>query len=135
MDQVLGYQNPQTADKNLDVESATTGFGTVYRERVVLAGPQTNDDGHTACATPGTAVQFATHTCRYVIVTASQANQDAVVIGGANVVAGNTGDGGRLRKGTPLLPNQQVTIACDNTNQLWIDAVSAGDSVTWSYFV
>ena len=135
MDAKLGYQDPAVPTSELDAESATTSQGTVIRERIILAGPQSNDDGHTFVPSPGTAIQLASHECRYIIISASQMNMDVVVVGGPNVVAGNAGDTGRLRKGTPLFPNQSMQIYCNNINQLWIDAVSATDGISWSYFI
>lgn len=135
MDSAVPYLNPPTTSLSLDAESATTGEGTVIRERVVLAGPQSNGDGHLFSSSPGTAVQLPANACRYVVVTASQVNQDAVVIGSAAVVAGSTGNSGRNRRGIALLPNQQVTLAIDNTSQLWLDVVSADDGIEYEFFV
>ena len=135
MDGQLGYQSPAAPDKYLDTDQVVVGGQTVQRERVIIAGPQSNDDGHTFVPTPGTAVQVAAHSCRFMIITADQLNTDVVVIGGPNVVAGASDDTGRIRKGIPLFPNQQVTIPCDNTDQIWVDAVAATDGINWSYFI
>ena len=133
-DSAIPYLNPSSPSSNLDAESATTSQGIVLRERVVIAGPQTNSDGHAFVTAPGTAVQLPTNTCRYVVITADQANSDVIVIGGSEVVAGASGDTGRNRRGIPLFSNQQVTLAIDNTNQIWVDAVSAGDGINFAFF-
>jgi hypothetical protein len=134
-DSAVPYLNPPTTSLSLDAESATTAEGTVIRERVVEAGPQSNGDGHLFSTSPGTAINLPANTCRYVVITASQVNQDVVVVGSSAVVAGSSGNTGRNRRGIALFPNQQVTLKLDNMSQLWLDVVSSDDGIEYEYFV
>src|SRR3954468_19704168 len=86
-------------------------------------------DGSKNVTTAGTRVQLASPTpCGEVTVTARVDNASDIVYGGATVVAALVG-----RSGTPLSPGQPVNLKIDDLSKIWLDALSSGDGVTFSY--
>jgi hypothetical protein len=71
---------------------------------------------------------------RRAIITAHTNNRDAVVIGGSTVVAALGTAGAATRRGTPLFPNDTVSVDYDDLTNIWIDAVVSGDGVSVWYF-
>lgn len=96
-------------------------------------GASSIGDGRKVCSTAGTASQFSSQACKYVLITGLENNTDIVVIGGASVVAAASG-GGTTRTGIPISPLQQVRLEISNMNLLYIDAVVSGEGVSFAYF-
>jgi hypothetical protein len=88
-------------------------------------------DGKMVVTTAGTRQQLtATSTpCGKVFITAREDNTDNVVVGGPTVVAAL----GASRSGSVLIPNQSITLEIDNLSNVWLDAITSGDGVTYSY--
>jgi hypothetical protein len=93
--------------------------------------PYTNfKDGKTTVATAGTRQKLASPTpCGKVTVTAREDNSDNIVVGGPTVVALL----GPTRSGSVLVQNQSITLEIDDLSKVWLDAVTSGDGVTYSY--
>lgn len=87
--------------------------------------------GIATVATPGTPVQLiATPTqAKSLDVTASYNNTDMITVGGSGVVGTAIG-----RKGVPIAPGNTYTFKITDVSQVWIDAVSAGDFVSFNWF-
>lgn len=101
-------------------------------------------DGIETCAAAGTAIQFESSNrfVREITITANSANTGIVVIGTSSVVAAAS-----TRRGHPLNPDESMTIKgfsfIDhgqkgddafygvNLKDLWIDAVTSGEEVSW----
>lgn len=86
-------------------------------------------DGRKVVTTAGTAVQFSSQACRYVILTGLEANTDMVVIGGSGIVASAS-----TRTGITLTALQNVRLDISNMNLLYMDSVVNGEGVTFAYF-
>lgn len=87
------------------------------------------DDGRQTVTTPGTAVALAASTtCTEIIATAETDNTDIIVIGGSTVVAALS-----TRRGNPLYPGDSMSITSDNLSKVYIDAIVAGEGVTFTY--
>ncbi len=86
--------------------------------------------GRKTSSTPGTAVPLAPSVtpCRKVVVTAFAGNTDAVYIGGTNV-SGVSGQ----EKGILLTGIGMTTIEINDLSKIWMDVVSSGDGVSFSY--
>ncbi len=93
------------------------------------ASPTTAGDDVTTVTTAGTRVQFASHACKYAIISAYDGNTNAVTIGGSTVV-GAAG----TRRGEALLPGQTERFDVSNTNLLYADSITNGDKCTYAYF-
>lgn len=88
-------------------------------------------DGRQTVTTPGTAVALAASTaCTEVIATAETDNTDIVVIGGSTVVAALS-----TRRGNPLYAGDSFAISTNDLAEVFIDALTAGDGVTFTYLV
>lgn len=86
-----------------------------------------------AVAVPGTAeklVANSTH-CFMVIVSADMGNTNPVVIGNSAVVAAEGS-----QKGIILIPgNPPIPILIDDVSKIYVDAITAGDAVCFTYFL
>ena len=86
-------------------------------------------DGRQTVPTPGTAVALAGSTAiKEVTITAEEDNEGVVVSGGSTVVADLA-----TRRGTPSFAMDSVTILADDLAEVFIDAVVAGEGVTYTY--
>lgn len=86
-------------------------------------------DGRQVVAVPGTAIALAgATTIKEVTVTAEEDNTGVVVVGSSTVIAALA-----TRRGTPLHPMSSTTIAVDNLDAVFIDAIVATDGVTYQY--
>ena len=88
-------------------------------------------DGRTTVTTAGTAVQISsTDTpCGGITITAETDNTNIVTVGASTVVAALS-----TRRGHPLSPGGSITIPNTNLNQVWIDAITATEGVTYVYY-
>lgn len=85
--------------------------------------------GRKVTVTAGSAVQFSSQACKYVVITAEEDNTDYVVIGGSGVVAELT-----ARVGIPLSPSQNVRLEISNMSLLYLDSVVDTEGVVFAYF-
>ena len=86
-------------------------------------------DGRAFVTTPGTAVALAASTViKEVTVTSELNNLTVIVVGGSTVVAAEA-----TRRGTPLYPGDSVTLKSDNLAEVFIDAITATEGVTFTY--
>lgn len=87
--------------------------------------------GNATVATPGTPVQLTSvpTQAKSLDVTASYNNTDMITVGGSGVVGTAIG-----RKGVPIAPGNTYTFKITDVSQIWIDAVSPGDFVSFNYF-
>lgn len=87
-------------------------------------------DGRTTVTTSGTEVQISGSSvpCLSLTITAELDNTDVIVVGTSTVVAALA-----TRRGTPLSPGESVTLAIDNLNKVYIDAMVNTEGVTYSY--
>jgi hypothetical protein len=77
-----------------------------------------------AVATPGTQVQCTGGACDWVIVKASRNNQSTIYLGGSAVSSAD---------GLELDPGDATWLDVTNTNAVWVDALVAGDYVTFAW--
>lgn len=86
--------------------------------------------GRQTVTSAGTAVQLSTTSvpCKEVLVQAETDNTNPVTVGDANVVGALA-----TRKGIALSAGSVVTIECTNLNQIYIDAVTNTEGVTYFY--
>ena len=91
--------------------------------------------GRKTSTTPGTAVKLiaAATTCKRVIITALESNDNVVVIGGSGVLAGTNNDGGNTRTGIPLFMNQAAVVDIDDVSKLYLDVITSGNGVSFVY--
>lgn len=92
--------------------------------------------GRTAVTTGGTAVQLsATSTpINTIRIMAATANTNPVVIGGSDVVAAvGTRKGIALRATDPPITLDAQTDGVDELSDIYVDAVTNGEAVTWLY--
>lgn len=91
--------------------------------------------GRAVVVTPGTPVVLGAPTrIKRVHITPRLGNTELVVVGGSGVLAGTADDSGNTRVGTVLLPGGlPFSFEVDNLNKVYVDAVTAGDGVTFSY--
>ena len=88
-------------------------------------------DDKLVVTTAGTRVQFAANQpCRQIVITALSGNTNAVVVGGVTVVAALA-----TRKGIPLSASQAITIGIDNLSKLYLDSITNGEGVSYSYLL
>ena len=120
------------ADKMLiEVDVGTSPIGTASDPLYVATGvgASTVGDGRKEVATPGTAVALAASTSvKSVTITAELDNTNPVVVGGSTVVAALA-----TRRGTPLSAGGSLTIETDNLAEVFVDAVTATEGVTYTY--
>lgn len=87
-------------------------------------------DGRVVSVTPATAVVFgAAQPCRRIVATALPTNTDVVAVGASTVLAALGS-----RRGITLAPGQSVEVPIDDVSKLYLDAVVAGEGVTFVYF-
>lgn len=92
--------------------------------------------GRTAVVAGGTAVPLsATSTpVRSLWIMAATANTNPVVVGGADVVAAvGTRKGVALRSTDPPLRLTAARDGVDELSDVYVDAVTNGEAVTWAY--
>ena len=85
----------------------------------------------TAVPSAGVRVRLSTTSVSIfrIDVSADVGNDEVVVIGDENVVAASGS-----QKGTVLFAgNPSITIYIDDLNKLYVDAISAGDAITYTY--
>lgn len=110
--------NPATEDT---LQSIAAGVGVAT----------TIADGNKTVPTPGTAVKLTASvtSIKKVLITAMEANTDMVVVGGSTVVAAKA-----TRRGIPLPPLSSLEVFIDDLSKIYIDAVVAGNGVTYMTF-
>lgn len=88
--------------------------------------------GRKVVDTPGTAVKLVDDTtyCYRVDISADLGNKDAVVVGSEDVVAARGSQKGIVL----ILGNDARTILIDDVSKIYVDAISAGDAVTFNYY-
>lgn len=86
-------------------------------------------DGRKIVTAAGTAENFASQACKYVIIVGLPGNTNGVVIGGSTVVAA-TG----TRRGVVLYAEQSQRFDVTNMNLLWIDSITNGEGVAFAFF-
>lgn len=96
----------------------------------VTKPPTTINSNRKTVTVPGTAEKLLSSetVCRQVIITAPATNSDAVYVGGSNVSAVSGSE-----KGLLLNPTGSASIDIDDVSKVWIDAVVAGEGVTFTY--
>lgn len=87
--------------------------------------------GNATVVTAGIPVQLlsAATQCKSLDVTAGYDNTDLVTVGGSGVVGAQSG-----RKGVPIAAGNTYTFKITDVSQVWIDAVTSGDHVTFNYY-
>ena len=87
-------------------------------------------DGRKVVAVAGTAEALSASTVPIleVTITAEEDNTNMVVVGHSTVVAALA-----TRQGTPLMAGESYTIDITNLMAVYIDAVTSGEGVTYSY--
>uniref|UniRef100_A0A6M3IM53 Uncharacterized protein n=1 Tax=viral metagenome TaxID=1070528 RepID=A0A6M3IM53_9ZZZZ len=106
------------------IDSTTKGL----KSDAVL--PSAIVDGRKTVTTPGTAVALVAVAtgCRRLVVTALITNTDYVVVGASTVVAAEA-----TRRGTPLVAGQSLELEISDVSLIFIDAVVAGEGVSFIY--
>ena len=94
-----------------------------------VGSANTVGDGRKTVTTAGTAEQFTAQACKYVIIVGLPGNTNGVVIGGSTVVAA-TG----TRRGVVLYAEQSQRFDITNMNLLYIDSITNGEGVAFTYF-
>lgn len=86
--------------------------------------------GRKAVTTAGTRVQILSTSIvtKKVIITALASNSTEIYVGGSSVSGVNGSESGAL-----LEPTGSATFEIDNINKVWIDAVTSGDAVSFTY--
>ncbi len=93
--------------------------------------------GTKTVATPGTPVQLvdaatpAAVEAATVAIQALATNTGNVVVGDSHVVAGPGTQGAPTQRGIRLTAGTGITIDLIDITQVWVDAVTAGDGVSW----
>lgn len=112
---ILIYADASTNRLLVDALSEIAGHGTLASVRRTVT-------------TAGTAEQLASASCKRVVVQALADNTNAVVIGDSGVVAAEG-----TREGIALFPNQTMEFFVNNTNLLYVDAVTSGEGISYVY--
>lgn len=87
-------------------------------------------DGLVSVASAGTRVVLgASHGIRAVALTAHASNAGPIVFGGSGVVAAAAS-----RAGNPLNPGESTVISIDSPAHLYLDAVTAADKASFSFY-
>ena len=88
-------------------------------------------DGRQVVAVPGTAVQLSATSvkCQKVEITALF-NTNAVSVGGSTTLATAGSERGKI-----LMAQDSITIFVDNLTKIYIDALVAGEGVTYIYYL
>lgn len=94
-----------------------------------MRAPYQIADGRAVVTTPGTAVPLSTSAIEITAVTvcAEIDNTGYVTVGGATVVNSLT-----TRRGIPLAAGDTQTFSTNLLGNVWIDAQTAGDGVTFN---
>ena len=105
-----------------------TSFGGVTNSGEYYTNIQDNNQTVT---TAGTRVQLNTTAirCSKVTITARISNAGEVVVGGSTVVAAVA-----TRRGTTLFQGDSVTLYVNDLSKIYVDAVTSGDRVEYTYF-
>lgn len=87
-------------------------------------------DGRKVVAASGTAVPLSATTVPIleVTVTAEEDNENMIVVGHSTVVADLA-----TRRGTPLMAGESYTIDITNLMAVYIDSVTSGEGVSYTY--
>ena len=86
-------------------------------------------DGRQVVPTPGTAVALAASTpIKVVTISAETNNTNPVTVGSSTVVGAEA-----TRRGTPLYAGDSVTVEASNLDEVFIDAITATEGVTYTY--
>lgn len=113
----------------VDVGTAPTGTSSDPIYTASGIGASTVGDGRQIVPTPGTAVALAASTpIKSVTIIAELDNTNPVVVGGSTVVAASA-----TRRGVPLNAGGSFTIDADNLIEVFVDAVTADEGVTYTY--
>lgn len=92
--------------------------------------PSTIVDGLKTVSVPGTAeILVASATCKSVVIQAFYANGNIVAIGASTVVAAIDKTG----RGFSLQPGQAIEIQIDDPSKIFVDAITAGEGVSFFY--
>lgn len=88
-------------------------------------------DGRQVVTTGGTRVQFSATNVRMgrIRITALSTNTNPVVVGSSTVVAA-----AGTRRGAPLAAGETVDMYIQDLSDLWLDAVTSGEGVSYAYF-
>lgn len=89
---------------------------------VAVSSSSVVGSGKATVTTAGTRVQLATNAAVSVTVRAKVTNTNLVYLGGSGVTAAN---------GYDLSPGEAVSLDVTNTNSVWVDAATNGDSVSY----
>ena len=89
-------------------------------------------DGRQTVATAGTRVRLSTSSvaCSRVVIVAETDNTNPVTVGGDTVVGALA-----TRRGVPLSAGDSITVKTDNLNRVWLDSVTNGEGVTYTYYI
>ena len=87
-------------------------------------------DGTATVTVAGTRVQLPNYQCTSVTIQAHESNTDTIVVGGATCVAALSG-----RRGIALTPTSTFTANITNLNLFYIDSVSSGDKINYTYLL
>lgn len=93
--------------------------------------------GNKVVATAGTAVQLADSSTQpaieplTVVIQALGTNTGVVVVGDSLVVAAPGTQASPTQRGIRLAANDALTLDIIDIRQVWIDAVTSGDGVSW----
>lgn len=89
-------------------------------------------DGRKVVATPGIAVQLSTTSvkCQKVEITALPSNTNAVAVGSSTILATAGSETGKI-----LYAQDSITLFVDNLTKIYIDALIAGQGVTFIYYL
>ena len=89
-------------------------------------------DGRKVVASAGTRERLVSGNtpCKMVLITAEIDNTSEVTLGDVTVV----GALGATRRGTPLIAGQSVQMNIEDLYMLYIDAITSGDGVSFTYY-
>lgn len=87
--------------------------------------------GQTTVTTAGTAVPLTTTAvrCTRVIIQALEGNTGAIYVG--NDGAGDVSSANGFVLGSTAGTNDRVELACGDTANIWLDAATNGEGVSW----
>lgn len=93
--------------------------------------------GITTVAAPGTPVKLEEEgvpasPAVTVVIEALETNEGEICVGGKNVVAAAGTHGAPTRKGIALRAGGSISVDVNGIEAVWIDAVDAGDGVSWT---
>lgn len=140
----MGETNIRGTDKHIEIvqNRESEDIGIYSYKRVMLYDSDGNEiipagsagtlgEGRKVVTTAGTRVALAASTvCKRVMITAEHDNTNPVTVGGAGVIGAAA-----TREGTPLLPYQSMTLHVTNLNLVYLDSITNGEGVTFTYEV